>query len=250
MKQSSARPRAYCRAAIAILALVEEASGFLPALQVVAELHPVLFHDHFADVLTCEDADLFRQTFERPDGGVVALHNRARCKQLLQDSDDLRFQPLHALAERLHDKAVTIAIDDERRQQVALPRHEAIGARAFHDLVAKCCGIANAFSEKGTVEWAALAGEHPQGNLGLAAVKRLPPGMPLAIHDAHDCSGPGTASIDHVGAIDPRMAGENAVDSALANCDSRCVHARNLSYAREIGRGKSPRSAAKQGISS
>src|SRR5439155_15409622 len=103
-----------------VLALIEKAAGLLPAREVVAEFHAVVLDHNFIDGLAEEHTLLFRQALERADGRVIPFEHRARRELFPKDFDDLRLHAVRPLTERLKHEASAIAVDDERRKQVAL----------------------------------------------------------------------------------------------------------------------------------
>ncbi len=213
---------------VAVLPLVEVAAGFLPTFQVVAEFHSILFHHHLADVLARQHACLLRQSFKPADGDVVALQDAERREMFPQDFDDGRLQPLHSLAEGLQDEAFGVTVDDEGREQVALRRHQTVGPRSFHNLLAKRGSRANPLGEEGAVERSAFPREQAHGDLRLAAVQRLPPEALLTVQHADDSAGLDARGVSDIGAIDPKMAGSYPLDAAGFDGQGRHMHAVNL----------------------
>ena len=51
----------------------------------------------------------------------------AGAQQVGQGVDDSGMQAIHALRQRLHDQVIAVAIDDQRREQVGLAVHQAVG---------------------------------------------------------------------------------------------------------------------------
>jgi hypothetical protein len=134
---------------------------------------------------------------------------------LLEDFDNLRFQPVHALGESLDNEAGAVAIDNQRREKVTFGRDKAVGLRFARHLPPETRGCGYALSEKGAVEGALVTCEESQSNLRFAAVKRLPPEMMLSVLNANYGPGAGFVCVQQVGTVNPHVAGDHPLHTAL-----------------------------------
>ena len=111
------------------------------------------------------DDDLRLEPFEGADPGVVAHEDARRPQPIAEYRDDVRLQPLRRLRQRLHDEIVAVAIDDQRRQQIALAVDQPIGRRVDAQPLAEADGLIEAGAQEIGADDGPAGGEQPQRNL-------------------------------------------------------------------------------------
>ena len=109
---------------LAVLALIEEQAGLLAAAQVDLVADAPFADRHALGHRAGDHGHLRLEPFERADLGVVAHQDAGRTQPLAEHGDDLGQQALGRLRQRLHHEVVAVAVDDQRRQQVAFAVHE------------------------------------------------------------------------------------------------------------------------------
>jgi hypothetical protein len=207
-----------------ILALVEEGPGLLPGERRDAEAHAVLHHLQLARLGAVEHAGGERQTFEGAHAHVVALDDRARREFLDEQPDELGLQALRALRERLHDEHVRVAVDDERRQEVALRVDEAEGVGLLLDAGAARHGRAQASAPPFAADLLVPRREDADGDLGAVAVERAPDEAAALVAQGDDRAARRPAVVPHVAAVHPEVPAPRALRALPRDGDLRLVH--------------------------
>ena len=114
----------------AVLPLVEKQPGLLPAAEVDVVLDAGLPHGDAVRHVAGDHLHPLLEPFEqtgRADRCARGFRAVPSCS--VEEVDDQRQQPIHALRERLDDEVVAVAIDDERRQQIGLAVNQPIRGR-------------------------------------------------------------------------------------------------------------------------
>ena len=150
---------------LAVLALIEEQAGLLAAAQVdlvadapFADRHPL---GHGAG----DDGHVRLEPFERADLGVVARQDPGRTQPLAEHGDDLRQQAIGRLGQGLHHEVVAVAVDDQRRQQIAFAVDDAVGGGVDAQRLAEPDRLVEAGAQEVRRGRGAAGGEQPQRDL-------------------------------------------------------------------------------------
>src|SRR6185295_453114 len=111
-----------------------------------------------------------RQSFQIAHPPLVAFDYCAWAITLNQQLDPHLFQRVHTLRQRLNDKAIVVAIDDERGQQVAFAVHQSVGSRAFDNLAAQSLGGNKTRAPESAIQVSVFKRDESKGDLRAAAI--------------------------------------------------------------------------------
>ena len=136
----------------------------------------------------------------------------------MQDIHYRGLPPVHALAEGLNDKAISVAVDDKRGKQVTFGSDHSISLRSRRHLLAESGGGANSLREEGSIARLVAARQKAQRNLRLLAVKGLPP-KALLLVDQADYAGFNCRRGHYVGSVNPGMSGGKPLNTSLRDGD-------------------------------
>ncbi len=217
----------------AVLALIEEQPGLLPREQI-----DVVAHASFAHVDMRRAPRPTRLPLSSP-----ALRARARARRcargcrsaairLVEHARPLRHQPIGRLRQRLEDEVVAVAIDDERRQQVAFAVDEAIGGGVDLQRLAEPDRLIEPVAPAARPPSRRLLSTRPfrrrsalrhqaDGDLRAIAVKASPTGRPRG-PTTWTTSPPAASDIGQIAPVNPEVAGLRAFDAARGQSDGRC----------------------------
>ena len=170
-----------------------------------------------------QDADFLFKPFEQTHFRIVALEDAFGRELLDQDFAEKVFIAFAGLAERLDYEVISVDIDDDGGQQVGFAVDQAIRVGIFDDGFAIGCGVADAFGEKGAVDGNVFAREQADGDLRFVTVKRASVIAPALVGDADDGAG-FCRRAANVAAIDPGMAGAQALDTSSSDDDRIFSH--------------------------
>jgi hypothetical protein len=112
-----------------VLLLVEKVPGLLTPGDVDAEVQPVLFGQHFRRQHAVEQLHLLWQSLQFPYRYVIAGDDGGRGKQLLQRLHNRLAPAFHPQGEELNRENLTVAVDHQSGETVALPVHQAQGGQ-------------------------------------------------------------------------------------------------------------------------
>ncbi len=214
------------RGRLAVLALIEEQAGLLPAPRIdgVGDAGFVdadrLRHD------AVQHLDLLLEAFERADFRIVAREDAFRAGHLGEQPDQRRRQAIHPLRQGLHHEIVAVAIDDQRRQQVGLAVHEAEGGGVDLQRVAEANRGVEPRAPERLVDRHLIrrhcARDHADRDLRLIAEERVAEDAIARPAHFDDRAGIGVDDVGDVGSIDPRMSAADAIFAA--RFENRCRH--------------------------
>ena len=179
-------------------------AGLLAAAQVDLVADPPFADRHALGHAARGDQHLRLEPFEGADLGVVADQDAGRPEPIAEHGDDLRLQPLGRLRQRLHHEIVAVAIDDQRRQQVALAVDQPIGGGVDGQRLTEADRLIESSAEEIGTDDGAAGGEEPQRNLGTVAVESRPERPAARPQDLDDVAGR-RRHLAEVGPINPNV---------------------------------------------
>jgi hypothetical protein len=211
------------RRRLAVFPLVEEEPGLLPLAQVHVILHGALAHEHGLRHLAVQHGHVAVQPLEVSNLGIVPGENPGRRCQLDEQPGDVRQQSVRPLRQRLHNEVITIAIHDERWQEVRLAVHEAIGGGIQREGGAEGDGLLQSRPDQRLARHGLADGQHAQRDLRSVAEEGGANRAVARADDLHDVAGAGRDTHD-VGTIDPGMTAANTLLAARGHDDARKGH--------------------------
>src|SRR3989304_3154049 len=173
----------------AVFALGGEGAVLRPVEEAVAEAQAVLVGLDFALALAGQHAHTLLEPFEQPHLGVVALDDGLGTEALLEQADDVGLAALGGLAQGLQHQGFAVTVDDERRYAVRLGVEQPVGGRVLHHALAEADGGLDLAPEVVVVDGDVLAGDEPQGDLGVGAEPGLAAEASALIAEAHGVAG-------------------------------------------------------------
>ena len=206
----------------AILALIEEQPGLLALPQIDVVLDAAFGDgDRFGDIAR-QHLHALLESLEDSCARIVARQNAARVQHLAQCAGNRRQQTIGSLGQRLHHQIVAVAIDDERGKQIGFAMDQTVRRRVDGERLPESNRRFDAPPDQGGVRRLLSGRQHPQRDLRRAAVHGMSQRTAARIADQHDLAA-FRANVCYIGAIDPRVAGRDAVRAARGNNYSR-VH--------------------------
>ena len=158
------------------------------------------------------------QPFERAHLRIVARQNARRLQEIRQQVADQRQQAVGALRKRLHHQHVTVAVDDETRQPVALAVDQPIRRRVNRQRLAIADGRVEPLAPERRVGPGVAPRQHPEGNHRATAVKRVTERPAVRADHLHDIARGGPYAPE-IRPVDPRMPGPQATLPARGHRD-------------------------------
>ncbi len=205
----------------AVLPLIEKQPGLLPTAEVDVVLDACLPHGDAVRHFSGDHLHPLIEPFERPGARIVAGKDSTRSDLLVEEVDDLRQQPIHALRERLDDEVVAVAIHDERRQQIGLAVNQPIRGRIDAERAPeRQRGVDPAFQQLVVGRLLAVR-QHADGDLRSIAIQRVSENA-AARRANHDAVAARRLDVGHVGAVDPRMTAPKAELATGGEDDGWC----------------------------
>ncbi len=152
-------------------------------------------------------------------------------KKLHQNFDEQMLVALGSLAERLHNEVIAVAVDDQRRQQIAFAVDHAEGFRVFDNEFAIGNGLLKALGEKCAVDRHVLARQQPDRDLRFVAIESAPVEAPALVGQPHHGARLGLRGAN-VAAINPQVPEPESLDTSRADdhrsfCQVSCLREMN-----------------------
>jgi len=218
--------------------LIEKCAGLLARKEIGDELHLAFEELDRAGVAAAQHSLALLETLVRPDPHVVALHDRARGEQPLQQVGEQVPPGVGGLDQRLQRHAVCIAIDDQPGQQIRLAVDQpcsapALGIRA--DDFAKRDRLRQAAEEELLVDGLVLPREQADGDLARRSVERLACEPAALVGEPHHFAATQRRGGGDIRAVDPDVSLRESIHGALREHDGRLI-GRPRSDAPENGR--------------
>ena len=228
---------------LVILALVEKEPSLLTVTQVHTEPYTPFPHGDRLGHLAGEHVNPFVESFEATDLGIVSREDAARPDQRGEELDNELDPAIHALAERLDHEIdrliVTVAIDNEGRQPIALPvdkpargavdrqSHPVLDGGAQPEFEQITLGDRRACRIRG-FDFGMRPEEvephhHSKGDLRQAAPKREAEYAAAIFANADEVAGLGHR-VDDVRLVHPRMPRPHAIGAAVGDDDGWQTH--------------------------
>ncbi|MNI73203.1 hypothetical protein D3C73_1291900 [compost metagenome] len=91
------------------------------------------------------------QSFQLADRDIAALVNTARCHDLHQRLDNGVPAQIHGQCQQLHDQNLAEPVNDQARQEICLPVHEAVSVRFRQETFPVLQAACEPFNEKGRI---------------------------------------------------------------------------------------------------
>ena len=152
-----------------------------------------------------EHLDLLLEPFQQAHARVVARQHAGGAGGLDNQRHELGQRPIDALRQRLHDRHVGVAIDDQRRQQIGFAVDQPIRGGVDRELLAEAQGRIDPFAPERGVNVLVVSGQEPQRDLRFLAEERAAQEtLPRPDH-VDDFAGFGR-DVGDVRAIDPGVA--------------------------------------------
>ena len=136
----------------------------------------------------CSTVDVLLEPFEQAHARIVAREDALRCASSTSSSV-IRQQPIGALRQRLHDEVVAVAIDDERRKQIAFAVHEPIRGGVDVEPLAERDRLLEPRSPEAAIDGHVVLRQDPQRDLRAIAVKSARQKPAVRPDDAHHGAG-------------------------------------------------------------
>src|SRR5579875_1372336 len=194
-------------------------------MQVVTKSHAIFSPDNLVWHISVKNRIAAFEALQFADTRIISLQDARGREQLVQYGNDFLFARVCTLTEGLKNQPVRIAIHHNRGQQVRFSVDQTVTIGVFDNHTTVFHRRAYSGGEKIAVDGNVVARQQPNGDLGTAAEKRDSEKVAALVADAHHVARFGVGAA-HVAAIDPEMAGANAVRSAPADFDLASGHLR------------------------
>lgn len=153
-----------------IFSLVEKGPCLLAFQKAAQETDSIFPVDDLRGNIPIHEATGQFQTFEFTDAYIIALNDGARGEFFLENFNEPGLDSVGSLAERLEDKDILEAIDDDGGESITFRIHQSAGIRSLRKRQSFARSRLNPLFKKRTINRFVLAGgQEAQGNLRLRA---------------------------------------------------------------------------------
>jgi hypothetical protein len=215
--------------AAVVLALIQERARLLAVLRVDGQRHAVLEEAHLLDLVAAHDARGGREALARAHAAGGHGVDGAGREQGDERVEDHVLQALHAQRRDLHRDDVTVDVDVQAGEAVALGVHQPIrggGGGRQAEPGAQGLGGGQALREERRVDGHRVARQHTHGDLRLRVVEAAPDKAPLVVDHVDHVAGLDLAA-DLVDGLrvqpwvaEPQRLGASALDLHARHLDS------------------------------